>query len=145
MLWSLYSAWLLVRKSSVEWCLVIQVMEAPVSNNHENVFPPAMALTLGLILSPLKGVIWSKHLLHVAMEIVHKFKINCGMTLGAFMRGAMTLFNEKPIQLHWDCCFVARYWDYYWWSSLLASKVVPCLWHMVCCHWFVYGILPGCD
>jgi hypothetical protein len=47
--------------------------------------------------------------------------------------------------LHWDCCFVARYWDYYWWSSLLASKVVPCLWHMVCCHWFVYGILPGCD
>jgi len=32
-------------------------------------------------------------------EIVHKFKINCGMTLGAFMRGAMMLFNEKPIQL----------------------------------------------
>ena len=85
-------------------------MEVPVSNNHEKVCPPALAV--GLILSPLKGVIRSKNLLHIAMEIVHKFKINCGMTLGAFMRGAMTLFNEKPIQLHWDCCFVARYWGY---------------------------------
>jgi len=104
--------------------LVIQVIEAPVTNNQEKVFPPALAVSLGLILSPLKGVIRSKNLLHIAMEIVHKFKINCGMTLGAFMRGAMTLFNEKLIQLHWDCCFVARY---HWWSSLLASKVVPCL------------------
>ncbi len=81
----------------VFWCgkavskelFVIQVMEAPVSNSHENVFPPAIAVTLGLILSPLKGVIWLKNLLHVAMEIVHKFKISCGMTLGAYMRGAM--------------------------------------------------------
>jgi hypothetical protein len=56
--------------------------------------------------------------LHVAMEIVHKFKINCGMTLGAFMRGTIMLFNEKPNQLHWDCCFVAWYWGYHLWSSL---------------------------
>ncbi len=107
--------------------LVIQVMEAPVSNGQEKVFPPALEVNLGLILSPLKGVIRSKKLLHVAMEIVHKFKISCRMTFGAFMRGAMMLFNEKPIHLHWDCCFVARYWGYHWWSSLLASKVVPCL------------------
>jgi hypothetical protein len=33
-------------------------------------------VTLGLILSPLKGVIRLKILLHVAMEIVHKFKIS---------------------------------------------------------------------
>jgi hypothetical protein len=65
--------------------------------------------------------------LHIAMEIVHKFKINCGMTLGAFMRGAMMLFNEKPIPWHWDCSFVAQYWGYHWWSLLLASEVVPCL------------------
>jgi len=35
---------------------VIHVMEAPVSNSQEKVFPPALAVTLGLILSPLKGV-----------------------------------------------------------------------------------------
>jgi hypothetical protein len=88
--------------------LDIQVIEVPVTNNQEKVFPPALAVSLSLILSPLKGVIRSKNLLHIAMEIVHKFKINCVMTLGGAMRGAMTLFNEKPIQLHWDCCFVAR-------------------------------------
>ncbi len=36
---------------------VIHVAEAPVSNSHENVLPPTLAVTLGLILSPLKGVI----------------------------------------------------------------------------------------
>jgi hypothetical protein len=43
--------------------------------------------------------------LHVAMEIVHKFKISCGMTLGAFMRGFIRLWIEKPNQLHyWNHC-----------------------------------------
>ncbi len=56
----------------------------------------AFAVSLGLILSPLKGVIRSKNLLHVAMEIVHKFRINCGMTFGTFMRGAIRLFSENP-------------------------------------------------
>jgi len=37
------------------------------------------------------------------MEIVHKFKVSCGMTLGACMRGVIKLLNEKPNQLHyWD-------------------------------------------
>ena len=97
---------------------VIQVTEAPVSNSQEKVFPPAIAVTLGLILSPLKGVIRSKNLLHVAIEIVHKFKINCGMTCGAYMRGVMMLFSEKPLDykwtLPWDCCFVVRYWVIQW-------------------------------
>jgi hypothetical protein len=43
--------------------------------------------------------------LHVAMEIVHKFKISCGMTLGAFMRGSMMLFIERPHRHYWDHCF----------------------------------------
>jgi hypothetical protein len=30
------------------------------------------------------------------MEMVHKLRINCGMTLGAWMRGVIRLFNEKP-------------------------------------------------
>jgi hypothetical protein len=29
------------------------------------------------------------------MEIVHKFKINCGMMLGAFMRGAITILMKN--------------------------------------------------
>jgi hypothetical protein len=97
---------------------VIQVMEAPVSNSQEKVFPPAIAVILGLILSPLKGVIWSKNLLHVVIEIVHKFKINCGMTCGAYMRGVMMLFSEKLLVQKWtqpwDCCFVAQYWVIQW-------------------------------
>jgi len=94
-------------------------MEAPVSNSHEKVFPPALAVSLGLILSPLKGVIRSRNLWQVAMEMVHKFRINCGMTFGAFMRGVMMLFSEKPsgqnlIQLFLDRCSVARYWVSHW-------------------------------
>jgi len=34
--------------------------------------------------------------MYVVMEIVHKFKNNCGMTIGAFTRGAMKIFTEKP-------------------------------------------------
>jgi len=44
----------------------------------------------------LKGVIISNSLLQVAIEIVHKLRINCGMMLGAWMRGVIWLFNEKP-------------------------------------------------
>jgi hypothetical protein len=51
---------------------------------------------LGLILTTLKGVIISNSLLQVAIEIVHKLRINCGMTLVAWMRGVIWLLNEKP-------------------------------------------------
>ena len=40
------------------------------------------------------------------------------MTLGAFMRGSMKLFIEKPHRHYWDHCFPL-------WNSLLASKVCP--------------------
>jgi len=84
---------------------VINVAEAPVSNSYENVLTPTLAVTLGLTLSPLNGVIWLKMLLHIAIDTVHKFKINCGMTLGAFMRGVMKLLIEKPNQPHyWNHC-----------------------------------------
>jgi hypothetical protein len=61
----------------------------------------------------------AENLWQVAMEMVHKFRINCGMTFGAFMRGVMTLFSEKLsgqnlIQLYFDCCFVATYWVSHW-------------------------------
>ena len=44
------------------------------------------------------------------MEIVHKLRINCGMMLGAWMRGVIRLFKEKlaavPVDLflgyHWS-------------------------------------------
>jgi hypothetical protein len=63
----------------------MQVTEAPVSNSHEKVLFPALTDNLGLILSPLKGVIISNSLLHVAIEIVHKLRINCGMMLGVWL------------------------------------------------------------
>ncbi len=43
-------------KAALNDALVIQVMEVPVSNNHEKVFPPALAISQGRILSPLRGV-----------------------------------------------------------------------------------------
>ncbi len=80
---------------SLQWprdFLFMQVTAAPVSNSHEKVLSPA----LGLILSPLKGVIISNSLLQVAIEMVHKLRINCGMMLGAWLRGVIRLFIEKP-------------------------------------------------
>ena len=67
-------------KAALNEFAVIQVTEAPVSKSQEKVFPPALDITLGLILSPFKSVIRLKFLLQVAIEIVHKFKISCGMT-----------------------------------------------------------------
>jgi hypothetical protein len=61
----------------------MQVTAAPVSKSCEKVLFPALTISLGLILSPLKGIIISKSLLHVAIEIVHRFKINLAMLLGA--------------------------------------------------------------
>ncbi len=63
-------------KAALNEFAVIQVTKAHASKSHENVFPPALAVTLSLILSPLKGVIRLKILLHIAIEIVHKFKIS---------------------------------------------------------------------
>jgi hypothetical protein len=89
----------------------MQVTAAPVSNNQEKVLFPALSASLGLILSPLKGVIISNSLLQDAMEIVHKLRINCGMTLGAWMRGVIRLMSENlaavPVDLfHFDhCCW----------------------------------------
>jgi hypothetical protein len=80
-----------------EWKEVtfIHVATAPVLNTHEKVLPPTITLTLGLILYPLNGVIRLKILLHVVIEMVHKFKTNWGMILGALKRGVMRQ-TEKP-------------------------------------------------
>ena len=74
----------------------MQVTAAPVSNSQEKVLFPALTANLGLILSPLKGVMISNSLLQVAIEMVHKLRINWGMMLGAWMRGVIRLFNENP-------------------------------------------------
>jgi hypothetical protein len=39
----------------------IHIAAVPVSNSHEKVLPPTLAITLGLILSPLRGVIRLKN------------------------------------------------------------------------------------
>jgi hypothetical protein len=61
----------------------MQVTAAPVSKSHEKVLSPSLTANLGQILSPLKGIMISNSLLQVAMVIVLKLRINCGMTLGA--------------------------------------------------------------
>jgi hypothetical protein len=54
-LFILYYARLIIGKAALKDCAVIQVTEEPVSKSQEKVFPPALAVSLGLILSPLKG------------------------------------------------------------------------------------------
>jgi hypothetical protein len=71
----------------------MQVTTAPVSNRHEKVLFPALTANLGLILSQLKGIMFSNSLLQVAIEIVHKLRISCGMTLGAWMLSGSLVKN----------------------------------------------------
>jgi hypothetical protein len=80
--------------------LFMQVTAALVSNNQEKDLFPALAANLGLILSPLKVVIISNSLLKVTIEIVHKLRIKCGMTLGACMSGVIRLFSENPAAVY---------------------------------------------
>ncbi len=98
-------------KASSKDCLFMQVTAAPVSKSHEKVLSPALTANLGLILSPLKGVMISNSLLQVAIEMVHKLRINCGMTLGAWMRGVIRLFNEKPAAVPVDL-FLGYHWSH---------------------------------
>jgi hypothetical protein len=86
----------------------MQVTAAPVSNSHEKVLSPALTASLGLILSPLKGVIISNSLLQVAIEMVHKLRINCGMMLEAWMRGVIRLFIEKLAAVSVDLSLVSH-------------------------------------
>jgi hypothetical protein len=87
----------------------MQVTAALVSNNQEKVLFPALTANFGLILSPLKGVKISNSLLQVEIEIVPKLIINCGMTLGAWIR-VIRLIRENPAAVHVDlfhfvhCC-----------------------------------------
>jgi hypothetical protein len=73
----------------------MQVTAAPLSNSHEKVLFPVLTAYLGLILSQLKGLIISNSLLQVAIEIVYKLRIICGMMLGVSMRGVIRLFLVK--------------------------------------------------
>ena len=55
--------------------------EAPVSKSQEKVFPPALAVTLGLILSPLKGVIKEQTLPALTSTVItakYKGKVSQG-------------------------------------------------------------------
>jgi hypothetical protein len=58
-------------KAELKDRLFMQVMAAPVSNNHDVVWFPVLTLTLGLTFSP--GAKMSYILLHVVNEARHKF------------------------------------------------------------------------
>ncbi len=111
----------------------MQVTAAPVSNNQENVLFPALTANLGLILSLLKGIIILNSLLQVAIEIVHKLRINCGIMLGAWMRGVIRLFSKNPAAVPVDlvladhCCLLYRL------GASRHGPVCPC---MVSCPGF---------
>ncbi len=126
---------------------VIHVADAPVSNSHDNVLRSALVVALGLMLAPIKGLIWLKNILQVAIETTHKFKINCRMTLGAFMRGFVMLFIEKPKpnQLHhWGHSGLPLNLHCLHWHWVSARRVAPLNWCTACCPWSSLGILAEC-
>jgi hypothetical protein len=93
----------------------MQVTAAPELNNQEKVLFPSLTANLGLILSPLKGVIISNSFLQVAKEIVHKLRINFGMTLAACRRGVIRLMRENPAAVPVDLL----HFDHHCWSHTL--------------------------
>jgi hypothetical protein len=56
--------------------LYSQVTADPVSITQEKFLFPVSPEIIGFALSPLKGVMFSTSLLQVAMDTVHKLKIN---------------------------------------------------------------------
>ncbi len=76
--------------------MFIQVTADPVSIFQWKFFPFTVPLTAVFLLSPLKSVMFSKSLLQVAIDTVHKLKINWWMMLGAWMRGVIQVFTENP-------------------------------------------------
>jgi hypothetical protein len=68
--------------------------------------------------------------LQVAIEMVHKLRINCGMMLGAWMRGVIRLFNEKPAAVPGvaDQCFQL--------GTLGANRHDPAWLYTAFCLWF---------
>jgi hypothetical protein len=63
--------------------MFMQVTEDPVYITQEKFLFPVRLKILDFALSPLKDIMFSKSLLQVAMDTLHKLKINCGMMLGA--------------------------------------------------------------
>ncbi len=73
----------------------MQVIATLMSKSQLNVLEPEVTLILGLILSPLEGILILQSLLQVAIEIAHKQIINCGITAGVWWRGSIKLDKEK--------------------------------------------------
>jgi hypothetical protein len=121
----------------------MKVTAAPVSNNHEYVLFPALTANLGLILSPLKGVIISNSLLQVAIEMVHKLRINCRMTLAVWMRGVIRLFREKLAAAPVDLCPAVHFCHCLSHTLLASRHVLVCL-YKACFLGSFSVILPGC-
>ncbi len=74
------------------------------------------------------------------MEMVHKLRINCGMMLGAWMRGVIRLFNEKPAAVPVDL-----FLDFRLSYTLKANRLVLVCLCKVYCLSFSSGILLECD
>ncbi len=116
----------------------MQMTTVPVSKSHENVLFLALIVNLGLIFSPLKGVMISRSLFQVAIEIVHRLIISCGMMLGVCMRG-IKLSREKPagtpfVYSHFCHCFCPAH------TLWAKRRVLACLCR-VCTLRFSCGIL----
>jgi hypothetical protein len=67
--------------------LFMQVMAAPVSNNHDIVYFPVLMFILGQTFSPDAKI--SMSLLQVANEATQRFSSNCGSTAQFPLSGVM--------------------------------------------------------
>jgi hypothetical protein len=81
-LWQFDLFWFASPKSIKNAQALMQVIATLMSKSQLNVLEPEVTLILGLILSPLEGILILQSLLQVAIEIAHKQIINCGITAG---------------------------------------------------------------
>jgi hypothetical protein len=94
--------------------LFMQVTADPVSNNQEKVLIPSLTAGLNPILNPIKRRHNFKQFITGCNGNCNKLRINCGMMLGAWMRGAIRLMSENPAAVpvdlfHFDHLLVTHF------------------------------------
>ncbi len=90
--------WLMVTFKDL---LFMQVMAAPVSNNHDEDCPPARKLSLGLTFSP--GTKISKSLLQVMIHTAQRLSISCRITNWLCHSGDTSLVSAAMGEVAFCC------------------------------------------
>jgi hypothetical protein len=94
-------------KAALKDLLFMQVIAAPVLNNHDETCPLAHMLSLGLTLPP--GAKTSKSFLHVAIETAQRLSISCGITSWLCHSGDTSPVSAAMGEVSFGCVSLSMY------------------------------------